>query len=125
MKKIATTISIKPTKKWKVFSDKGQLKKICEPTKIINLNEVREILEGTETYYLNKHGLFLQQDGKRNPEKDAVFQWAVLEGYKTEKGGPVIAWAYKNDNGKFNCAEFGTRYDFNLKIANLIKTDKK
>ena len=121
MKKKVTTMSIKPTKKWKVLSDKGQLENICEPTKIINLNKVREILEGTETYYLNKHGFFLQQDGKRIPEKDAVFQWAVLEGYKTVKSGSVIAWAFKNDNGKFNCAEFGTRYDFNLTIANIIK----
>lgn len=121
MKKPVTTMSIKPTKKWKVLSNKGQLQDICEANSIINLNEVRNILESTETYYLNKHGLFLQQDGKRIPKKDAVFQWAVLEGYKTVKREPVIAWAFKNDNGKFNCAEFGTRYDFNLKIANLIK----
>ena len=121
MKKIVTTTSLKPTKKWKVVSDKGQLQDLCEPTKIINLNEVRKALENTETYYLNKHGLFLQQDGKRIPENDAVFQWAVLEGYRTVKRGPVIAWAFKNDNGKFGCAEFGTRYDFNLKITNFIK----
>ncbi|MBR3559481.1 MAG: hypothetical protein IKN78_11490 [Bacteroidales bacterium] len=65
MKKPVTTMSIKPTKKWNVLSNKGQLQDICEANSIINLNEVRNILESTETYYLNKHGLFLQQDGKR------------------------------------------------------------
>ena len=114
-------MSIKPIKKWKVLSDKGKLQKICEPTKNINLNEVRQILESTETYYLNKHGLFLQQDGKRIPEKDAVFQWAVLEGYRTVERGPVLAWAIKNDNGKFCHAEFSSRYNFNLKVAEFIK----
>lgn len=120
MKKKVTTMTFNPPKIWKVLNDKEQLQKICEPSKIINLNEVRGILESTKTYYLNNYGLSMQNKDRKVPMKDAKYQWAVLEGYRTEEREPIIAWSCKNDNGKFGCAEFGTKNDFDSIIANHI-----
>lgn len=110
------TFTIKKIREWKVQNKKRELQIICGPERNINLNEVRKVLEKTKTYYLDEYGLSIQKKDVKISKKQATYQWALLEGYFSESGEPIFAWAQKRIDGYFGYAKFGTRYSFDREI---------
>lgn len=122
-KKSALAFIVKAKRKWKVLSNKKKLQELCGPDKEIKLNDIRDFLEHTKTYYLNRYGLTIEKNGEKVTELKSTYQFARLNYYTTKNGEPLFAWSKKNNNGEFSFANFGTRYDFDCFIVDSIKQE--
>lgn len=122
-KKSALAFKVKAKRKWKVLSNKKKLQELCGPDKEIKLNEVRDFLEHTKTYYLNKNGLTIETSRERVAILNSTYQFARLDGYLKDNKEPIFAWSKKKNDGEFGFANFGTRYDFDRVIVDSIKQE--
>lgn len=119
-KKPAPTFKVKAKRQWKVLSNKKKLQKLCGPDKEIKLNNIRDFLEHTKTYYLNRYGLTIEKNGKKVTELNSIYLFARLDGYTKENGEPLFAWSEKKKDGEFGYAHFGTRYEFDCIVVDSM-----
>lgn len=119
--KPALTFKVKAKRKWKVVSNKKKLQEQCGPDKEIKLNDIRDFLEHTKTYYLNRYGLTIELNEKRVVKTNSTYQFARLDGFIKKNGEPIFAWSEKKKNGVFGCAHFGTRYEFDCIVVDSMK----
>ena len=89
----------------------------------ITMKELEDTLNATKPYYLNEMGLSVNPDGSDVEKEEASYMWGLLKDWSTPDGEQLYVWEEKCPDGKFKYITFGTRKDFDMKIAQ--KNNKK
>lgn len=116
-------IKLKTKKKseWSIITNLKKLKVVYMPT--ITMKELEDTLNATKPYYLNEMGLSVNSDGSDVEKEEASYMWGLLKDWSTPDGEQLYVWEEKCPDGKFKYITFGTRKDFDMRIAQ--KNNKK
>lgn len=108
--------------KWPFSKEKvKRFNELCN--KKVSEEELHEQLERAHIYYLDKHGLSIENNTIINVQ-NAKIKLAELDSHTSEYKH-IYAWMRKQEDGTYRNIAFGTRYEFDKMIIGHLQDTKK